>query len=119
LRLGFVSSNGSETNGSIDAEYNVRVGYWASKNNVYEYKVYSTVIWMFDPNFMNNLRQVLGDNLWPTEPTNQNYRTCLLHQAEYLLGTSKVDQYSLVEAAHKKWIENENDLNYDEYELPI
>jgi hypothetical protein len=41
----------------IDAEYSVRVGYWASKNNVQEYKVYSTVIQMFDPNFMDNLKQ--------------------------------------------------------------
>jgi hypothetical protein len=32
---------------------------------------------------------------------------------------SKVDQYSLVEAAHKKWLENENDLDDDKYELPI
>jgi hypothetical protein len=28
----------------IDVDYNVRVGYWASKNNVHEYKVYATMI---------------------------------------------------------------------------
>jgi len=30
-----------------------------------------------------------------------------------------MDQYSLVEVAHKKWLENESDLDDDEYELPI
>jgi len=30
-----------------------------------------------------------------------------------------VEQYSLVEASCKKWLENESDLNDDEYELPI
>jgi hypothetical protein len=65
----------------IDVEYNVRVGYWASKNNVQEYKVYAVVIQMFDLDFMNNLRQAPKDNLWSIEQTNQNYRTHLLHQA--------------------------------------
>jgi hypothetical protein len=45
--------------------------------------------------------------------------THLLCQAKYLLGTSKVDQYSLVEASRKKWLKNESDLDDDEYELPI
>jgi hypothetical protein len=39
----------------IDEEYNARVGYWASKNNVMEYKVYATMIWMFNLDFVNNL----------------------------------------------------------------
>jgi hypothetical protein len=39
----------------IYEEYNVKVGYWASKNNTKEYKVYATVIWMFDLDFVNNL----------------------------------------------------------------
>jgi hypothetical protein len=30
-----------------------------------------------------------------------------------------VDQYSLVEASLKKWLENESDIDDDEYELPI
>jgi hypothetical protein len=59
----------------IDAEYSVRVGYWASKNNVKEYKMYATIIQMFDPNFMNNLKQALRAKSWPIEPTNWNYRT--------------------------------------------
>jgi hypothetical protein len=28
-------------------------------------------------------------------------------------------QYSLVKVLNKKWLENENDLKDDEYELPI
>jgi hypothetical protein len=36
-----------------------------------------------------------------------------------MLGTNKADRYSLIEAARKKWLENESDLNDDEYELPI
>jgi hypothetical protein len=32
---------------------------------------------------------------------------------------NRVDQYSLVEVARKKWLENESDLDDDEYELPI
>jgi hypothetical protein len=47
----------------IDANYNVRMGYWALRNNMKEYKAYATVIWMFDPNFVN-LWQVPGDNSW-------------------------------------------------------
>jgi hypothetical protein len=39
----------------IDAEYNVRVGYWASRNNVHEYKSYVIVIRMFDLDYVNNL----------------------------------------------------------------
>jgi hypothetical protein len=35
------------------------------------------------------------------------------------LGMSKINQYSLVEATHKKWPKNESDLNDNEYELPI
>jgi hypothetical protein len=36
---------------AINADYNVRMGYWASKNNMQKYKVYAIMIWMFDPNF--------------------------------------------------------------------
>jgi hypothetical protein len=31
--------------------------------------------------------------------------TYLLHQTKYLLGTNKIDQYSLVEVLNKKWLE--------------
>jgi hypothetical protein len=39
----------------IDAKYSVKVGYWALKNHVQEYKVYGTMRQMFDLDFMNNL----------------------------------------------------------------
>ncbi len=39
----------------IDAKYCVKMGYWASKNHVQEYKVYGTMRQMFDLDFMNNL----------------------------------------------------------------
>ncbi len=74
---------------------------------------------MFDLDFVNNLQQVHRDNLWPIELTNRNYRTHLLHQTKYLLGMSKMDQYSLVEATCKKWPKNESDIDDNEYELPI
>jgi hypothetical protein len=74
---------------------------------------------MFDSIFVNNLQQALGNNLWPVELTNCNYRTRLLQQTEYMLGTNKVGQYSLVEASCKKWPKNGSDQDNDEYELPI
>jgi hypothetical protein len=52
---------------SIDAKYNVKMGYLALKNNVQEYKVYAIVIWMFNLDFVNNLQQALRDNPWPIE----------------------------------------------------
>jgi hypothetical protein len=71
---------------------------------------------MFDPDIV---KQALGDNLWPLKPINQNYMTRLLCQVDYLLGMSRVEQYSFVKITHKKWLENESDLDDDEYELPI
>ncbi len=32
---------------------------------------------------------------------------------------NRVDQYSLVKASHKKWPENESDLDDDKYKLLI
>jgi hypothetical protein len=63
---------------AIDVDYSVRVGYWASKNNVQEHKVYVTMIQIFDSDFVNNLWQALGNNLWPAESINCNYKTRLL-----------------------------------------
>jgi hypothetical protein len=103
----------------IDANYSVKMGYWALRNNMQEYKVYATMIQIFNLDFLNNLRQVLGDNLWPIELTNNNYRIQLLCQVKYLLGTNKAEEYSLVEASRKECLENENDLDDDKYELPI
>ncbi len=42
---------------TIHTNYSVRVGYWALKNNVQEYKVYVIMIQIFNKYFMNNLRQ--------------------------------------------------------------
>ncbi len=84
-----------------------------------EYKVYATMIQMFEPNFVNNLWQAIGENMWPTKPTNRNYMTRLLCQVDYLLGMNKEKQYSLIEVSRKKWLENESDLDDKKYELLI
>ncbi len=86
----------------IDANYNVRMGYWALTNNVQEYKVYATMIQKFNLDFLNNLQQAFKDNLWPVEPTNHNYKIRLLRQIEYMLGMNKPEQYSLVKASREK-----------------
>ncbi len=39
----------------IDVDYSVKVDYWASRNNAHEYKVYATMIQMFNMDFVNNL----------------------------------------------------------------
>ncbi len=39
----------------IDVDYSVRVGYWAPRNNMQEYKVCAIVIWMFDLDFVKTL----------------------------------------------------------------
>jgi hypothetical protein len=66
----------------IDVDYNVKMGYWASKNNVQEYKVFMTMIWMFNLDFVNNLQQALGDNLCgqPNQQTTTIVLTRLLRQ---------------------------------------
>jgi hypothetical protein len=67
----------------MDANYNVRVGYWASKNNMHEYKVYATMIRIFDSHFVNNLQQTLGNKPWLLKLENCNYNIDLLHQTKY------------------------------------
>jgi hypothetical protein len=54
---------------------------------------------MFDLDFVNNLQQATRDNPWPVELTNRNYKTYVLRQ---VLGTNKVNQYSLVEPSKKE-----------------
>jgi hypothetical protein len=49
---------------AINSDYNVRIGYWASKNNMQKYKVYAIMIWVFDPNFVNILQQAFKDHPW-------------------------------------------------------
>jgi hypothetical protein len=103
----------------IDANYSVRMGYWALKNNMLEYKVYATMIRIFNSHFVNNLQQAFKNNLWLVKLKNCNYNTDLLCQKIFMLGTNKANQYSLVEASCKKWPKTENDLDDNKYELPI
>jgi hypothetical protein len=60
---------------SVDGEFQAKVGYWASTNHLQDYKIYGIVIKMFIPKFLRSLPQPLGDNPWPTHPTNRNFRT--------------------------------------------
>jgi LysM repeat protein len=60
---------------NIDVEFQVEVGYWASLNHLQDYKIYGTMIKQIFPKFLNNLQQPLGNHLWPTHSTNQNYKT--------------------------------------------
>jgi hypothetical protein len=60
---------------SIDVEYQVQVGYWATRNHLQVYKIYVTMICMFDEDFLNSLLQPLEDNPWLTHPTNWKYKT--------------------------------------------
>jgi hypothetical protein len=76
------------------------------------------MICMFDEFFFNSLLQPLGDNPWPTHLTNQNYRTRFLSQSNYLLGFVFLNKYSLEIIINKKWLENQNDSDEDEYESP-
>ncbi len=80
---------------SIDVEYQVEVGYWAQRNHLQDYKIYVTMICMFDKDFLHTLLQHLGDNPWRTHPTNQNYRIQLLRQFDYPLGFVSLNKYSL------------------------
>jgi hypothetical protein len=59
---------------SIDVELHAKVGYWVSFNHLQEYKIYETVTKMFCSEFLNNLQQPLGNNPWPTHPTNKIYK---------------------------------------------
>jgi hypothetical protein len=60
---------------SINAKYQLQVGYWAARNHFQGYKIYATMICMFDEEFLNNLLQSLGDNPWPTH---QQFKTTKL-----------------------------------------
>jgi len=42
-----------------DVDYDVRIGYWASRNNLQEYKIYVIVIWMFDSDFVTTCNKFL------------------------------------------------------------
>jgi hypothetical protein len=38
---------------SINAKYQVQVGYWVARNHLQDYKIYVTTICMFDKNTIN------------------------------------------------------------------
>ncbi len=73
---------------------------------------------MIDEDFMNSLLQPPRNNPWPTHLANQNYIIQLLRQFDYLLGIVSPNKYSLKIAINKKWQENQNDLEEDEYKSP-
>jgi hypothetical protein len=58
----------------IDVEYQVQVGCWATKNHLRDYKIYVTLICMFDEDFLNSLVHPPKDNPWLAHSTNRNYR---------------------------------------------
>jgi hypothetical protein len=60
---------------SIDAKYQIQIRDWVARNHLQDYRIYATMICIFDENFLNSLLQPLGDNPWPAHPTNQNYKT--------------------------------------------
>ncbi len=103
---------------SIDVEYQIQVGYWATRNHLQDYKIYVTVICMFDENFLNSLLQPPRNNPWPTHSTNRNYKTQLLRQSNYLLGFMFPNKYSLEITINKKWPKNQSDPEEDKYESP-
>jgi hypothetical protein len=73
---------------------------------------------MFNEDFLNSLLHPPGNNSWLAHLTNQNYRTQLLRQSNYLLGFVSPNKYSLEIAIKKKWPDNQNDLEEDYYKSP-
>jgi len=59
---------------SINAKFQVEVGYWAFYNHLQDYNIYGTMIKMFYQEFLNSLWQPPRDNPWPMHSTIQNYR---------------------------------------------
>jgi hypothetical protein len=59
----------------VDAKYQVQVWYRATRNHLQDYKIYVTVICMFDEDFLNSLLLPPWNNPWLAHPTNQNCRT--------------------------------------------
>jgi hypothetical protein len=76
------------------------------------------VICTFDDDFFNNLLHPVGNNLWPTHPTNCKYKIWLLKQSNYLLGFVSLSKHSLKIIINKKWLENERNSKEDKYESP-
>jgi hypothetical protein len=60
---------------SIDAKYEIQVGYRVARNHLKDYKIYAIMICMFDEDFSNNSLQLPRDTLWPSHLTNWNCKT--------------------------------------------
>ncbi len=61
----------------------------------------------------------MRDNLWPPQPTNQNYRMRVLKQFDYLLGFISQQIREFKEALENKWLKNHSDPKENAYESPI
>ncbi len=112
LNLYFVVEKKKEK--SIDVE--IQVGYWVVKNHLQDYKIYATMICMFDKDFLNSLLQPPKNNPCPAHSTNQNYKTRLLRQFDYLLRFVFLNKYSLDMAINNKWPKKQSDPKKNEYE---
>ncbi len=88
-----------------------------SINHLQDYKICVIVIKMFISKFLNNLPQPLGNNPWPKDPTNKNFKTQFHQQCDYLLGFqvfSKIKDLVL----EKKRLRNDIDVKDDPYKTP-
>jgi hypothetical protein len=56
--------------------------------------------------------------MWPTHPTNSNYKTQLLKSFDYLFGFVSLNKHSFKIVINKKWLENQNNLEENEYKSP-
>jgi hypothetical protein len=101
---------------SIDVE--IQVGYWVVKNHSQDYKIYATMICMFDKDFLNSLLQPPINNPCPAHLTNRNYKTRLLRQFDYLLRFVFLNKYSLDMAINNKWPKKQSNPKKNEYESP-
>jgi hypothetical protein len=69
---------------------------------------------MVCPKFLNSLRQPLGNNSWPTHPTNQNYRMWFHKQGDYLFrfqAKRRISESFLL----WNWPKNASNAKDDEY----
>jgi hypothetical protein len=59
----------------VDVEYKVAIGLWTSKMGLQHYPTYVTLMQMFNQEFLDGLRQPLGDHFWPLHPMNKKILT--------------------------------------------
>lgn len=82
----------------IDAKYSVRVGYWASRNNVHEYKVYVTMIQMFDLNFVTTCDKLLETTCG--QPNQQTATTRPIYYAKQNVYQGQTKQTNIHQFKH-------------------